>query len=78
MAEKEVGGGFAIGFVLGALVGLTIGFLYAPRPGQETRELLREKAKEVRDKTAEAVDKVKEATGSRLLGIPDYSSSGEL
>ena len=50
MADKDGGAGFAVGFLVGAVVGLAVGFLYAPRPGQETRELLKEKAERAREK----------------------------
>ena len=61
MDNRSGAGGFAIGIILGAVVGLAIGFLYAPRPGQETREMLREKAKEVREKGAEFAGRAQEA-----------------
>jgi len=60
MDNRSGVGGFAVGLILGAVVGLAVGFLYAPRPGQETREMLREKAKEVREKGAEFVGRVQE------------------
>ena len=60
MTDKDTGTGLTIGFILGATVGLAIGFLYAPRPGKETRELLKEKAEEVKEKASEVVEKVKE------------------
>jgi len=54
--------GFAIGFIVGAAAGLAIGFLYAPRPGEETMELLKERAEEAREKVAGIVEKVKDTT----------------
>ncbi|MBI2958310.1 MAG: YtxH domain-containing protein [Chloroflexi bacterium] len=39
--------GLGIGLLFGAAVGLVIGLLYAPRPGQETRELVKERAQEI-------------------------------
>jgi len=52
-------GGLGIGFLLGAVVGIAVGMLYAPRPGEETRAMLYDKADEVREKVGEAVDIVK-------------------
>ena len=49
-----------VGFLLGAVVGVAIGLLYAPRAGIETRHFLAEKAEEVKEKVNEAVDVVKE------------------
>jgi gas vesicle protein len=60
MAEKDSLNGFAIGFLLGAVAGVAIGFLYAPKPGRETRALLMEKAGEVRERAGDVAGKVKE------------------
>jgi gas vesicle protein len=60
MAEKDSLNGFAIGFLLGAVAGVAIGFLYAPKPGRETRALLMEKAGEVRERATEVTGKVRE------------------
>ena len=42
MADR--GSGFSLGFLIGAVTGVAIGFLVAPKPGKETRALLRDKA----------------------------------
>jgi gas vesicle protein len=55
MAEKEGGSNFLLGFVLGAVAGIAIGFLYAPKPGRETRAMLKEKAREFKDKAGEII-----------------------
>ena len=60
MSDKDAGS-FTIGFIIGAAIGAAIGFLYAPKPGIETRELLRRKAEEVREKATEVTEKAKEA-----------------
>jgi len=52
-------GGLGMGFVMGALVGIAIGMLYAPRSGIETRAMLSDKVDEVKEKVDEAVDIVK-------------------
>ena len=61
MSDKDTGSSFAVGFVIGAIAGLAVGFLYAPKAGRETRALLREKAEEVREKAGEVTEKAKEA-----------------
>ena len=58
MSEKESGGSFAIGFLIGAVVGVAVGFLYAPKAGKETRALLKQKASEVKEKASEVTAKV--------------------
>ena len=61
MSDKDGSGSFAIGFILGAVVGVAVGFLYAPKSGRETRELIKEKAEEVKEKAEEVTEKAKEA-----------------
>ena len=61
MSDKDTGTSFAIGFLVGAVVGVAIGFLYAPKSGKETRALLKEKAEEVKEKAGEVTEKAKEA-----------------
>jgi gas vesicle protein len=51
---------FFTGLVLGAVVGMAIGFLYAPQPGKETREILKQKAEIARQKATEVAHKVKQ------------------
>jgi len=46
--EKSSGSGLA-GFLLGALVGAAAALLFAPQSGEETREVLRERGKKLRD-----------------------------
>lgn len=60
MADKDTGPSFSTGFILGAVVGVAIGFLYAPKPGKETRELLKEKAEKAKAKADEVAEKAKE------------------
>jgi gas vesicle protein len=60
MSEKESGGSFLIGFLLGAIAGVAVGFLYAPKPGKETRAMLKEKAGELKEKAGEVINKAKE------------------
>ncbi len=60
MSEKDTGSSFTVGFILGAVAGVAMGFLYAPQPGKETRALLKEKAEVAREKVTEVTDKAKE------------------
>ena len=61
MSDKETGSSFAIGFLIGAIVGVAVGFLYAPKAGKETRAMLKEKAGEVKEKASEVTAKVTES-----------------
>lgn len=69
MGDKDSGSSFAIGFLIGAIAGVAIGFLYAPKAGKETRALLKEKAGEIKEKAGEVTEKAKEValeTGKRV------------
>ncbi len=53
MAERDEFGAFLIGFIVGGLTGAAISLLMAPQTGEETREILRDRAIELRDKAQE-------------------------
>jgi gas vesicle protein len=61
MSDKDSGSSFAIGFLIGAIAGVAIGFLYAPKAGKETRALLKEKAGELKEKAGEVTEKARDA-----------------
>lgn len=64
--DRDSGAGFGIGFVAGAVIGLAIGMLYAPRPGRETRELLKEKATDLAEKVKEGAIEAKKKVTARF------------
>lgn len=63
MARDEGAGGgtVVLAFLLGAVSGAALALLYAPATGDETRKYLRDKAREGRDRAADALDKSREA-----------------
>jgi gas vesicle protein len=61
MAEKDGGSGFLVGLIIGAIAGLAVGFLYAPKAGKETRALLKEKAGQLKDRAGEVFSRAQEA-----------------
>jgi gas vesicle protein len=67
MGEKASSGEFFAGFLIGALVGAAVTFLFAPHSGEETRMLIRDKGIELKDRadelSGEARVRVKEAVG---------------
>ena len=71
MSEKDTGFSFTVGFILGAVAGVAIGFLYAPKPGKETRALLKEKAEEAREKVTEVAEKAKEEAAEARKRVED-------
>jgi gas vesicle protein len=73
MSDKNSGPGFGIGLILGIAVGAAIGFLFAPRSGKETRDMVKDKASDVsasvKDLTADR-QKVYTETWKRGKGQP--------
>lgn len=55
MSEQQDGGaGFLAGFIIGAVLGAGLALVFAPQPGTQTREFLREKSIELKSKAADA------------------------
>ncbi len=54
-------GSVMLAFLVGAVAGAAVALLYAPAVGEETRELLGEKARKGRERAAEAEVKGREA-----------------
>jgi len=56
MSDGKSGAGFGVGLIVGMAVGAIIGFLFAPRSGKETRDMMKDKANDmsatVKDLTA--------------------------
>lgn len=48
--------GSAKGFGIGLLVGVVLGLLFAPRPGKETRAILKNGYENVKERVTEAVE----------------------
>lgn len=49
-----------LAFLVGAIGGAALALLFAPATGDETRKFLKEKAREGRDRAAEAMEKGRE------------------
>ncbi len=63
MARDEGAGAGTVlfAFILGAVSGAALALLYAPAPGEETRQILGERAREGRERAAAAAEKGREA-----------------
>jgi gas vesicle protein len=59
--EGAGAGSVLLAFILGAVSGAAVALLYAPASGRETREFLGEKAREGRDRAADATERGKQA-----------------
>jgi gas vesicle protein len=53
---------FLVGVVLGSIVGAAVGLLLAPQSGEETREVIGESARDIRDKVKEGSRQVMESS----------------
>jgi gas vesicle protein len=58
--EGAGAGSVLLAFILGAVSGAAVALLYAPAPGRETREYLGERAREARERAAQAGEKGRE------------------
>jgi len=68
--ETNGGGGFKW-FFYGAMLGAGLGILFAPKPGTETRDELRRRARRLRDDAGERFDELAdevETRGRRIKG----------
>ncbi len=60
MSDRDDFGAFMIGFIIGGLTGAAVSLLLAPQSGAETREIIRERAIEIRNQASETVDEAYE------------------
>lgn len=60
MSENGDAKGFAVGLVLGALIGAGMALLFAPQSGEDTRRLLRRRAKRLARDAREGYDDLKD------------------
>jgi gas vesicle protein len=56
MADDSRGWEFFTGFLLGTVVGAAVALLLAPKSGEETRELIRERGIELKGRAAELTE----------------------
>ncbi|GEM_PF-1560185 len=66
--EDNKTGAFLNGLFWGALAGFVVGILYAPRSGVETREILKEKTKELGVIAKDKIEDVKSRGRDLLTG----------
>lgn len=72
--DKDQVSGLSAGFIMGVFVGAIIGFLFAPLPGKETREVVRAGAKKIRARTSEMADDVKEVVTETFEDVKDVTA----
>lgn len=59
MSDNNDFGAFLIGFIVGGLTGAAVSLLFAPQTGEQTRELIHDKAIELRDRASETVEEAR-------------------
>ena len=77
MSDDRGAGGVLVAFVLGAIAGAAVALLVAPASGEETRRKLSEKAREGRDKAAEAARKGGEFLRTQRDGLSTAFERGK-
>jgi gas vesicle protein len=80
MAQSE-GGGFVAGFFTGSLVGAGLALLLVPQTGEETRDLLRAKAREAsnaaRDAAGDVFDRGRSILDQARANLDDAVEEGK-
>lgn len=56
MSRDSSGGTVMLAFLVGAVTGAAVALLFAPAPGEETRDLIGQRAREGRDRARDAVE----------------------
>jgi gas vesicle protein len=56
-------GDFVTGLVIGGMIGYLSALMFAPRAGEETRQMLAERSREVRDRAKDTVQTAVDKTG---------------
>ena len=74
VVERSEGG--LAGFLLGLAVGAGIGFLFAPRPGEETRRQLKDTGRRLRAAATEKAEDLQDALGSGYERTRDRVEQG--
>ena len=59
-------GSFLRGLMVGSILASVVVLFTAPQSGLETRQMLRDKGQEIRDKTGETVENAREQVETRL------------
>ena len=63
--DTSGGGGFVTGLLLGLLAGATLAMISAPQSGEDTRDVLRAKAREAADRARDTAGDVTESLGNQ-------------
>jgi gas vesicle protein len=59
MSDTQDLGSFLSGLIIGGLIGAAVALLMAPQSGEETRELIRDKSIELKDRAVETAEEAR-------------------
>ena len=66
--NREQWGSFGLGVLVGAVVGGAIALLFAPKSGEETRTLIRDKSGEYYELVKTKIGEARHAVGEKISG----------
>jgi gas vesicle protein len=69
MANNDNGAGILVAFIAGAAVGAAVALLFAPATGEDAREYLSQRAREGRDRAADAARQGREILNRQRDGV---------
>lgn len=69
MGNNDNGGSFALGLLVGGIIGALIGMLLAPKPGSETRSEIWERSETLRSRADEAAASLRQRVGPAADGV---------
>ena len=69
MGNNDNSGSFALGLLVGGIIGALIGMLLAPKPGSETRSEIWERSETLRSRADEAAASLRERVGPAAEGV---------
>ena len=69
MGNNDNGGSFALGLLVGGIIGALMGMLLAPKPGSETRSEIWERSETLRSRADEAAASLRERVGPAADGV---------
>ena len=74
-AEAPKPGGFVAGVFIGLLAGTVLAMIAAPQSGEETRDLLRAKAREAVDRTRDTADDISQTVSGTTTDLIERGRS---
>lgn len=74
MSEQNDGKSFILGVLVGGVIGVAVGFLYAPKPGSETRAMLKERFEHASEEAKHILETAREKAKSIVSAAHDEAA----